>query len=53
MINRVFEKFGANIIHYYASKVHLRGLIKNQRVQTHGGGFCLCSRDFQSPRLLK
>ncbi|WP_292767229.1 hypothetical protein [Nostoc sp. NOS(2021)] len=31
------------------SLVHLRGLTQNQEFLTHGGGFCLCSRDFQSP----
>ena len=37
------NKFWANIIRYYTSKVHLRGLTKNQGFLTHEGGFCLCS----------
>jgi hypothetical protein len=37
---------------YYTSKVHPRGVMKNQGFETHGGGFCLYSCDFQSPRLM-
>ncbi|MEH2237209.1 hypothetical protein [Nostoc sp.] len=43
----------ANRIRYYTNEVHLscgtlreRGLRENQRFLTHGGGFCLSSRDF-------
>ena len=36
------NKFWANIIRYYTSQVHLRGLTKNQDFLTHEGGFCLC-----------
>ncbi|MBN3871155.1 MAG: hypothetical protein HWQ23_13030 [Nostoc sp. JL33] len=33
----------------YTNEVHGGGLRENQRFLTHGGGFRLCSRDFQSP----
>ncbi|MHC5719820.1 MAG: hypothetical protein ACYTX0_49250, partial [Nostoc sp.] len=33
----------------YKNKVHLRGLKGNQKFLTQVGGFCLYSRDFQSP----
>jgi len=50
----MFEKFWANIIHYYTSKVHLRGLMKNRGFQTHLRGFCLCARwTATSSRLFK
>ena len=29
-----------------------KSLIKNRGFLTHEGGFCLCSRDFQSPGVL-
>ncbi|WP_017316570.1 hypothetical protein [Mastigocladopsis repens] len=31
------------------NKVRLRGLTQNQEFQTRAGGFCMCSRDLQSP----
>ncbi|MBD2439497.1 hypothetical protein [Nostoc sp. FACHB-110] len=40
----MFDKYWANRIRYYTSKVHLRGLRQNQGFQTQVAGFRLCSQ---------
>ncbi len=53
MVEIIPKKSLGDLNRGYTDKTHLRGFKTLDFVLVHGGGLCLCSRDFQSPNTFK